>query len=248
MVRELDQLLEINHMADKKRPPLPKFNTPVGVARYPHLNNPDTRFDADGVYKCDLIVKFNKAAKELIKYLEGIRDKRFKAEKKDAKKGKKFTKADVYSMELDDAGDETGNIILKTKLDAIGRNKDKGKEWKNSPKLFDSTGEPLASDVQIWSGSKLIIAGTVNSYAMTNKVLVEKDGKTTEKKITSVGVSLKCKGVQVLELVTGGDATAESFGFGQHEDGYQTEASKAGLKSEETRAEEEGEGGDEDEF
>jgi len=166
---------------------------------------------------------------ELIKYLEGIRNKRYKAEKKDAKKGKKFIKADVFEMELDDAGDETGNIIFKTKLNAIGRNKAKDEEWKNTPKLFDSTGEPLASDVQIWSGSKLIIAGTVNSYAMTNTVIVEKKGKQTKKKITSVGVSLKCKGVQVLELVTGGEATAESFGFGTHSDGYQTEAAEVGL-------------------
>jgi len=233
-------------MADKKRPPLPKFNTPVGVARYPHLNKPDTRFDDDGVYKCDLIVPDDDAARELITYLEGIRDERFKSAKADAKKGKKFTKAEVFEMEIDDAGDETGNIIFKTKLNAIGRNKAKDEEWKNEPKLFDSAGTPLAPEIQIWSGSKLIIAGTVNAYAMTNTVIVEKKGKQTKKKITSVGVSLKCKGVQVLELVTGGDATAESFGFGAHDDGYQTEATKAGLGVDEPEGEEEEE--NEDEF
>ena len=229
-------------MADKKRPPLPKFNTPVGVGRYPHLNSPDTRFDDEGVYKCDLLLPVEADdTQEMITYLEGIRDERYKAEKADAKKGKKFSKAAVFELELDDAGDETGNLILKTKLNAIGRNKAKDEEWTNEPRLFDSNGNPIPSETQIWSGSKLIIAGTVNSYAMTNTVIVEKKGKQTKKKITSVGVSLKCKGVQVLELVTGGEATAESFGFGAHSDGYQTEAAKAGLGNDEP------EGGDSDE-
>ncbi len=226
-------------MADKKRPPLPKFNTPVGVARYPHLNKPDTRFDSEGKYKCDLLLEAEADdTKELLKYLMGIRDKRYKAEKKAAKKKKKFTKAAVFEVEVDDVGDETGKIILKTSLNAVGRNKATKEEWTNEPRLFDSTGTPLAQDTQIWSGSKLIIAGTVNSYAMVNEVIVQREGKEdAKKKITSVGVSLKCKGVQVIELVTGGEATAESFGFGQHDDGYQTEASEAGL----------GEGGGDDE-
>ncbi len=216
-------------MADKKRPPLDKYNTPVGVARYPHLNSPDTRFDDPGIYKCDIILPVEDGAvQELITYLTGIRDKRFKAEKEDAKKGKKFVKADIFELEIDDAGDETGNLILKTKLNSVGKDKS-GKTWTNEPRLFDSEGNPIPSETQIWSGTRLIIAGTVNPYAMTNTVIVEKKGKQTKKKITSVGVSLKCKGVQVLELVTGGDATAESFGFGTHSDGYQTEAAEAGL-------------------
>ncbi len=233
-------------MADKKRPPLPKFNTPVGVGRYPHLNSPDTRFDDEGVYKCDLLLPVEADdTQELITYLEGIRDERYKAEKADAKKGKKFSKAAVFELELDDAGDETGNLILKTKLNAVGRDKS-GKEWTNEPRLFDSNGNPMPSETQIWSGSKLIIAGTVNSYAMVKEVIIEKKGKQTKKKITYVGVSLKCKGVQVLELVTGGEATAESFGFGTHSDGYQTEAAEAGL-GKGPADDEEGEEGEEDE-
>lgn len=187
-----------------KRKPLPKYNTPIGVARYPHLNKPDTRFDDDGVYKCDLIVPEEDAA-ELIEYLEGLRDERF--EELDAKKKKQYSKAPVCEPELDDEGEETGNVIFKTKLNAVGRN-DKGEEWSNEPKLFDSFGNPVDRDaVQIWSGSKLIIAGVVRTYAM---------GSTK-----SVGVSLKCDGVQIVELVTGGQATAETFGFKAQGNGFQ---------------------------
>jgi len=236
-------------MAKDKRPPLPKFNTPVGVARYPHLNKPDTRFDDEGMYKCDLILDAEEApVTELVDYLTGIRDERFKAEKKQAKKDgkkKKFSKAPIFELDLDEAGDETGKIILKTKLNAVGHNKAKDETWTNEPRLFDSNGNPLSPEVQVWSGSKLIIAGTVNSYAMVNKVLVEKpDGTTVEKKITSVGVSLKCKGVQVIELVTGGEATAESFGFGNVAGGYESDAAKVGLGNQDEG--DEGDDGDDD--
>ena len=192
-----------------KRKPLPKYNTPIGVARYPHLNKPDTRFDDDGVYKCDLIVPADEAA-ELIAYLEGLRDAAY--DELDAKKRKQYSKAPVCEEELDDAGDETGNVIFKTKLNAVGRN-DKGEEWHNEPKLFDSFGNPVDREsVQIWSGSKLIIAGVVRAYAM---------GSTK-----TVGVSLKCDGVQIVELVTGGQATAESFGFKPQGSGFKFAASE----------------------
>lgn len=198
----------------EKRKPLPKYNTPIVTARYPHLNKPDTRFDDEGVYKCDGIAPADAPETiELIAYLEGIRDAKF--DELDAKKQKTYSKADVYEVELDDAGDETGNVIFKTKLNAVGKNAKTNETWANSPKLFDSQGNKLPEDVSIWSGSKLIIAGKVMAYAM---------GSTK-----SVGVSLKCDGVQVLELVSGGGQTAESFGFGKVAGGFETEAAKAGF-------------------
>ena len=214
-----------------KRPPLPKYNTPLGTARYPHLNKPDTRFDEEGVYKCDVIVPADEAA-ELIEYLEGIRDAKF--DELDAKKKKTYSKAPVCEDELDDAGDETGNVIFKTKLNAVGKNAASGETWKNSPKLFDSAGNPLGDDVQIWSGSKLIVAGKVMAYAM---------GSTK-----TVGVSLKCDGVQVIELVSGGNATAESFGFGKVAGGFETEAAKAGFGQSSAADEADDEDGDDPDF
>lgn len=211
-----------------KRKPLAKYNTPIGVAKYPHLNKPDTRFDDDGVYKVDLIVPEDEAA-ELVEYLEGVRDELF--DSLDAKKQKQYSKAPVCEPELDDAGDETGNVIFKTKLNAIGRN-DKGDEWTNEPKLFDSFGRPVDRDeVQIWSGSKLIVAGVCRPYAM---------GSTKK-----VGVSLKCDGVQIIELVTGGNATAESFGFKPQGEGFAFENQEPTAENTST---DEDDGEDEDDF
>ena len=196
-----------------KRKPLPKYNTPIGIARYPHLNKPDTRFDDEGVYKCDVILPADAdETVELIAYLEGIRQEKF--DSLDAKKQKQYSLAPVCEDELDDAGDETGNVIFKTKLNAVGHN-DKGETWNNEPKLFDSQGNPLAEGTAVWSGSKLIVAGKVMPYAMGSTKMV--------------GVSLKCDGVQVIELVSGGNQTADSFGFGKVAGGFETEAAQAGL-------------------
>ena len=184
-----------------KRPPLPKYNTPIGVARYAHLNTPDTRFDDDGIFKCDVVLPADgEETQEFIEYLEGIRDEKF--DSLDAKDKKKYSKADVYEVELDEAGDETGNLIFKTKLERVGKNKKTGKTFIREPKLFDTSNppNPLPSEVQVWSGSKVIVAGIVTTYAMPS----------TKK----VGVKLWCEGVQVVELVSSRQATADSFGFG----------------------------------
>lgn len=211
------------------RKPLPKYNTPKGRARYPHLNKPDTRFDDDGVYKVDLIVA-REDAEELIEYLEGIRDEKF--DQLDATKQKQYSKAPVCEAELDDAGDETGNVIFKTKLPAIGKNNKTGETWTREPKLFDSFGRPVdPDDVQIWSGSTLIVAGKVMPYAMGSTKMV--------------GVSLKCEGVQIVELVTGGNATAESFGFTAQDDGFSFEDDDAPAAR---RDDDDDEEDDEDEF
>jgi len=43
----------------QKKENFPINFTPVGIASYPHLNKPDTRFDDDGVYQVDLILDKN---------------------------------------------------------------------------------------------------------------------------------------------------------------------------------------------
>jgi hypothetical protein len=200
-------------LADK-RPKRPTYTTPVGIARYPHLNKPDTRFNADGDYKCDVRLKADETdTTTLIERLEKIRDDFFDAQ--DAKVKKTYKKAAVFTVELDDEGNETGYVIIKTKLNANGKDKTTGETWKNEPKLFDAKGNPLPPSVQVWSGSKVIVAGTVNTYAMAKE--------------KSIGVTLKCRGVQVIELVSGGTGgTAESFGF-KKQAGYTAPAAAAGI-------------------
>lgn len=223
----------------------PTYTTPLGIAKFPHLNAPDTRFNPNGDYKVDLRVKAEDAA-DLITYLEGIRDEF--AETVERKKGVKYFTTPVAEEEVDDEGEETGYVIFKTKLNAKGENKKTGETWTNTPKLFDSQGNPMSNDTKVWSGSKLIVAGTVSTYAMTSEAIDEKTGKT--KKIVRIGVSLKCRGVQVIELVSGGGQTADSFGFGAVEGGYTTDAAQAGFGNTDSSgdAEDDDDGEDDEEF
>lgn len=208
-------------MAEEKRAPLKKFNTPVGVASYPHLSKPDTKFNDEGDYKCDVILD-PKDAVELVAYLEEVRDAYVKTVK--VPKKAKLVVAPVFRKELDDTEEPTGNIIIATKLRAGGTRKDKS-VWTEQPALFDSDGNPLV-DVDVWSGSKVIVAGTVKPYDM---VVESFDAEGNAMKFVKVGVSLACRGVQVVELVSSGNKTAASFGFGKVEGGYKTAAAQAGL-------------------
>jgi len=58
-----------------KRAPSPKYNTPAGTLRYPHLTKPDTRFKDEGGYKADVSLDGgDPAVLELVEYLTGLRD------------------------------------------------------------------------------------------------------------------------------------------------------------------------------
>ncbi len=209
-------------MADEKRTPLAKYNTPAGTASYPHLTKPDTKFNDEGEYKCDVIMPAAEAT-ELVDYLEGIRDAYIPTVKK--KKGVRQLVAPVFTYELDDADEPSGNVIIRTKLKASGTRKD-GETWSEKPNLFDSDGNPLAAGIDVWSGSRVIVAGTVKPYDMTVDSI---DAEGAPCKISKIGVSLACRGVQIIELVSAGEKTAASYGFAPVEGGYKTAAAEAGL-------------------
>ena len=50
-----------------------KYTTSVGVARYPHLSEPDTKFDEDGVYTTQLILD-SSDAEELENLIESAKN------------------------------------------------------------------------------------------------------------------------------------------------------------------------------
>lgn len=186
---------------------LEKFTSPEGVAVYPHLVRPDTKFDSNGVYTVQLAIDGPKA-NGFIAQLESARDA-FAAEFKtdNAAKFKKASIADVYEDELDEEGEETGRVLIRAKQKAIIKGRD-GKEYVKTVKLFDAARQPIAPD-SLWGGSRLILAGELVPYYMASS--------------KEIGVSLRLRAVQVLELVEGDGGNAESFGFGEVEDGYVAE-------------------------
>lgn len=162
--------------------------TPIGVAVYPHLTRPDTKFNPQGEYKTKLRVAFDDA-RELIERLEKIRDEAYA--QLDPVKRKKLKLAPVCETELDEEGEETGFVIFAAKMKAKVIPADGGKPWEQRPKLWDAKNNELnPEDINIWGGSKIRLSCEVVPFEM--------------QQAKQFGVTLRLKQVQIIELVEGG--------------------------------------------
>jgi len=170
-----------------------EFTTPTGIAQYPWLSKPDTKFSEEGVYKVNLILPKAEAI-PLLKQINGVFAENVDKEIKKAK-GKDIKKANPpYFEELDDAGQPTGNVILKFKS-------------RYKPAVFDAKGIPMV-DSNIWGGSEIKVNGSIAPYYTV---------------LIGAGVSLRLGGVQVIQYVEGRSGGAEHFGFTE-EVGYEHKA------------------------
>lgn len=170
-----------------------QFVTPKGVAVWPSLNNPDTKFVAEGEYHTKLRVSSDEAA-SFIQQLEGIREAYLADAVRRDPKVKQYKMADLYEEEVDDQGDLTGNYLFKFKQKAVIQTRS-GSTLNMKVALFDSQRKPTT--VQIGGGSVLRIAGAAIGYAMPSTKMV--------------GLSLRPSAVQIIQLSSGGNASADAF-------------------------------------
>lgn len=199
-------------MADKKRPKGTKVETPVAVARFPHLNKPDRKFDKDGSgghYVVDLVFKpTDKFVKETTKLLQPVLDafvKETLAEKPKLKK--KHSVAPIFTPETDKEGEETGNVLLKAKLKEFYKDPETKEQTPRRPAVFDAKGVELKGKKlpQIWSGSELRLSVSALPY------LVESSGQ--------MGISFRLGAVQIIKLVSGGGPSFGAYEGGGYEAG-----------------------------
>lgn len=183
----------------------PRYTTPAGIAQYPYLTKPDTKFNPDGEYKISVEIP-GAAAQDIVTFL----DEQFAASVAKAKKenpGKKIKEGDVpYSV-----NDDTGKVTIRFKLKAKVTPK-QGDPFEQRPALFDAKGKPIGPDAKIGGGSKVKVAYELVPYYTA---------------IAGAGVSLRLKAVQVIDLVEfSGGASSEAYGFGE-EEGYEAEDTPA---------------------
>lgn len=183
----------------------PRYTTPAGIAQYPYLTKPDTKFNPDGEYKISVEIP-GAAAQDIATFL----DEQFAASVAKAKKenpGKKIKEGDVpYSV-----NDDTGKVTVRFKLKAKVTPK-QGDPFEQRPALFDAKGKPIGADAKIGGGSKVKVAYELVPYYTA---------------IAGAGVSLRLKAVQVIDLVEfSGGASSEAYGFGE-EEGYEAEDTPA---------------------
>jgi hypothetical protein len=171
-----------------------KIVTPAGIAIYPHLTQPDTKFNAMGEYKVSLSVTEEEAAPITAKIDEVMEEAQGMIP---PGKRPKIQEPPYYN-ELDDEGQETGRVIFKFKMKAKVNTKD-GRTIEMSPKLFDAQGTLMTDVDSIWGGSTLRISSDLVPYYVA---------------AVGAGVSMRLKAVQIIELKTGGGgADAANYGF-----------------------------------
>ena len=198
---------------ENKRPVFINVTTPVGIAVWPKLNSADTKFKSGGEFN----VKLKHTAEEaqpmidkyeaaLVKHFDEVKAELMKGDGKSKAKAKALKMASKpYTMEVDDEGEETGNVLFNWKMPhRIAR---EGKaDLVLFPDIFDAGGRKLKNPPEIWGGSKLVVAGQLRPF---------------DSPIAGVGLSLRLLAVQIIELQTKGGRDATGYGFGATEGGYE---------------------------
>jgi hypothetical protein len=204
--------------------PTKKFvygTTPKGVAVFPWLTKPDTKFHSDGQYKTGLrlteaeAAPFKAAILAEVAKVKAETEKFLKAKAASAESGKDKLKyrnalSDLkvhypFVETVDDDGEPTGELEFKFSTSAVIKNAD-GSVRSKSIDIFDAKKQRIRP-ASIFAGSVLRIAYALSPYYIPGT--------------NTVGVALYINAVQVIELVSaaGKGARADSFGFSE-EEGY----------------------------
>lgn len=174
-----------------------------GTALWAKVFEPDTKFNPLGDYSINLQMPVAEGA-AMSEQLESIVQAEFnKAIKKEPRLKNTLTTQDVCQPVYDrDTGDDTGNVEFKFKLKAKVQKRD-GTYYEQQPAVIDSKKVPMTNDILIGNGSRVKVAFEPIPYVMqTNK---------------KVGVALRLKAVQVIDLVEYGNSATSVF---DEEDGF----------------------------
>lgn len=174
------------------------LSTPVGLAYYPRIDTPDTKFNSDGVYSCKLHVSeddynaFNTKVKDIVN--KAYQDE---CQKRGVSKLKLAPTNPV--RETDD-----GKFEIYAKQVA---KKDTRKGLiEFSITVFDSKGNKIEEVPKVGSDSKLKMGVEVFPYYTD---------------LNGFGYALRLRAVQILELVEySSSGSASTFGFTAEEEGY----------------------------
>ena len=175
-----------------------KYNrvvSPKGLASYPFINKPSTKFNPDGEYSIKLIVGKDEARSFANQIKSVIAE--YETEQKALLKKDKLKHADLpYSVEGD-------NVVFRFKNNAVIKSRT-GDTWEQKVAIFDAKGNPCTE--LVGSNSVVRVACEIAPYYVP---------------AIGLGASLRLKAVQVIELVAPSMlASASAFGFSAEEEGF----------------------------
>ena len=187
-----------------------------GKSLWTKVFEPDTRFVPEGEFSTQVVVAENEA-QEVCERLEGIAQKHFNDAVKDNPKLKNVLSIRTpFEPEYDEAGNETGNVVFKTKLKARIKSRS-GETYSQKVSVVDAKKTPMDGSQMVGNGSSIKVAVEPVPYLMQST--------------KQVGVSLRLKALQVIDLVEYGSPSTDSI-FDE-EDGF---VAKAVAKDDATEA------------
>jgi len=234
-------------MADKKTKYL-KMNAPLAAFKYPKLVEPDYGSkdypNPEGVYTTKLVwdendpkfVAFRAKMEPFLAAVEKMADVEFaKLKKPQRDKLGSPTCNDMFVPLYNEDDTPTGQVEAKVSMKASGVVKQgtrAGKKWARKPNLFDALGRPIKGDIEIWGGTE----GIVNFSFNPAGYFIPATG--------AFGIKMQLEAVQVVTLRAGGEASAESYGFGAQEGGFDASQYDAPEKDGDMDDDEDSTGGD----
>lgn len=189
------------------------YMTPQGEAAYPHIAEPQTKFDDDGLY--EVTMYFDEASGgKLIEMLSEAYNQACEEAKKKYNGQKPQYKKDnpeinfeqFYREEVDDNGFSTGRIFVKFKKKASVKTKD-GRILNFNVPVFDRYNQPMDKKTakKASSGSIMKCAFKVSPYFVIAGA--------------KAGISLQLEAVQIIEMKEWtGSKSAADYGFQSFED------------------------------
>lgn len=149
------------------------YTTAVGVADYPYLFKPDTKFKADGEYSVKLTLSKDDAKEHVDRY------EKIMSEHMNEKGTDKRSPYNQYKK-------VDGGYEFKFKMNAKIKGKN-GSDYEQRPKIYDADANLITKELACYSGSKMKIAYQI--YPYFNNML-------------GAGLSLMLSSAQITELVT----------------------------------------------
>ena len=177
-----------------------------GNALWAKVFEPDTRYVPEGEYSIQVVLPETEAA-EVCEQLENMAQAKLAEVVKEQPKLKNVLSTRTpFEDETDETGNPTGNVLFKTKMKARIKSRD-GRVYEQKPAVVDAKRTPLDGSQLIGNGSLVKVAVEPVPYMMQST--------------KQVGVTLRLKAVQIINLVEYGNTTSSIF---DEEDGFVTSA------------------------
>lgn len=187
-------------MARRDFKKLVRGSTPAAHLIFPHLQNPNTKFKAEGEFQTSMDL-FGQVAADFIKKIEEVYETEYAAECQSEKKTLLRYAGRPYGPALDkDKQPIPGATRFRFSRKAGGVNgpksKTPGKSWTTTIPIWSADLKPVTEPV--WGGTLAKVSYTLVPW-FTNAL--------------GFGIRLQLEAVQVFDLVTQGERAPSHYGF-----------------------------------